>query len=118
MAGHDFAGHTEILAHLCGVESVTMMLAAGDFRVSHVSTHVSLRQAVERVTVGRITRVIGLTINHENMDEAQVDAAIGQYERELGVLATDALTRSPASLVDMVLAAFPELAGISSAATR
>ena len=64
------------------------------------------------------TRDIGLTINHENMDEEKVDAAIGQYERELGLTTTDALTRSPASLVDMVLSAFPELAGISSAATR
>jgi hypothetical protein len=52
------------------------------------------------------------------MDEAQVDAAIGEYERELGLTTTDALTRSPAPLVDMVLNAFPELAGISSAATR
>ena len=76
------------------------------------------RSEIELIETFADTQVIGLTINHENMDEAQVDAAIGQYERELGVIATDALTRSPASLVDMVLAAFPELAGMSSAATR
>ncbi len=73
---------------------------------------------IELIETFADTRVIGLTINHENMDEAQVDAAIGEYERELGLTTTDALTRSPASLVDMVLNAFPELAGISSAATR
>ena len=76
------------------------------------------RSEIELIETFADTRVIGLTINHENMDEAQVDAAIGQYERELGLTTTDALTRSPASLVDMVLSAFPELAGISSAATR
>ena len=61
LAGHHFPGHTELLAHLCGVSSVTMMLAAGDFRVSHVSTHVSLRQAIERVKAERITEVARLT---------------------------------------------------------
>ena len=55
------------------------------------------------------TKVIGLTINHENMTEAEVDAAITLYECELGIPATDALTRSPERLVEMVLAAFPEL---------
>jgi len=55
------------------------------------------------------TRVIGLTINHENMTEAEVEASITRYESELGIPATDALTRSPERLVEMVLAAFPEL---------
>ncbi|MFU8832764.1 MAG: DUF1611 domain-containing protein [Wenzhouxiangella sp.] len=55
------------------------------------------------------TRVIGLTINHEHMSEAEVDAAIGAYESELQIPATDALTRSPKRLLDMVFAAFPEL---------
>ena len=55
------------------------------------------------------TKVIGLTINHENMTNAEVNAAITLYERELGIPATDALTRSPERLVEMVLSAFPEL---------
>ena len=54
------------------------------------------------------TKVIGLTINHENMTDADVDAAISRYESELQIPATDALTRSPDRLVEMVLAAFPE----------
>jgi uncharacterized NAD-dependent epimerase/dehydratase family protein len=56
------------------------------------------------------TKVIGLTINHENMSDAEVTAAITLYELELGIPATDALTRSPDRLVDMVLTAFPGLA--------
>lgn len=55
------------------------------------------------------TKVIGLTINHENMTDAEVDDAITLYESELGIPATDALARSPERLVDMVLAAFPAL---------
>jgi uncharacterized NAD-dependent epimerase/dehydratase family protein len=55
------------------------------------------------------TEVIGLTINHENMADADVSAAIVQYEQELGIPVTDALTRSPKHLVQMVVAAFPNL---------
>ena len=55
------------------------------------------------------TKIIGLTINHEQMSDIEVSAAIIHYERELGIPVTDALTRSPERLVEMVLAAFPEL---------
>lgn len=64
------------------------------------------------------TKVIGLTINHENMTDAEVTAAITMYELELGIPATDALTRSPDHLVDMVLAAFPDLEGTRTAGAR
>lgn len=55
------------------------------------------------------TKVIGLTINHEDMTEAEISAAITLYESELGIPVTDALTRPPERLVEMVIAAFPEL---------
>ena len=55
------------------------------------------------------TKVIGLTINHENMTDDEVADAIKAYEFELGIPATDALTRSPDRLVEMVVGAFPEL---------
>lgn len=55
------------------------------------------------------TKVIGLTINHENMTDSQVSAVIALYEAELGIPATDALTRPTDRLVDMVSAAFPDL---------
>lgn len=63
------------------------------------------------------TRVIGLAINHEHMTDAEVSAAITLYESELGIPATDPLTRSTARLVEMVLAAFPELQGILARTT-
>jgi uncharacterized NAD-dependent epimerase/dehydratase family protein len=55
------------------------------------------------------TRVIGLALNHENMTDDDVSTAILAYECELGIPVTDALTRPPGRLVEMVLAAFPEL---------
>jgi uncharacterized NAD-dependent epimerase/dehydratase family protein len=56
------------------------------------------------------TTVIGVTINHENMSDPDVSSAILRYERELGIPTTDALSRSPERLVEMVLGAFPKLA--------
>ncbi len=64
------------------------------------------------------TKVIGLTINHENMTDAEVESAITLYELELGVPATDALTRSPERLVEMVRLAFPKLEEKLAAGTR
>ena len=55
------------------------------------------------------TRVIGLTINHENMTDADVSAAIARYQDELGIPVTDPLTRPPQVLVEIVLSAFPRL---------
>jgi 4-hydroxythreonine-4-phosphate dehydrogenase len=60
-AGHHYAGHTEIYAALTNTRDYSMMLAHGNFRVTHVSTHVSLREACDRVQKDRITRVIDLT---------------------------------------------------------
>jgi len=57
------------------------------------------------------TKIIGLTINHENMNDNEVTAAIIQYQKELGIPVTDALTRPAEELVAMVLAAFPGLKG-------
>lgn len=60
-------------------------------------------------TFGR-TRVIGITVNHENMTHAEVDAACVLTNAELGVPVTDALWSDPSELVAMVVAAFPALA--------
>ncbi len=56
-----FVGHTELIAELCGAESVTMMLTNGALAVTHVSTHCSLREAIERVRADRVRAVIDLT---------------------------------------------------------
>ncbi len=60
-----FVGHTEFIAERCGARSVTMMLTAdtphGSVAVTHVSTHCSLREAIERVRHDRVLDVIRLT---------------------------------------------------------
>ena len=56
-----FVGHTELIAGLCGVQRVTMMLTNGALAVTHVSTHVSLATAIERVRQERVLDVIRLT---------------------------------------------------------
>ncbi len=61
LAGHPYAGHTEMLADLTGVRDSAMMLAHGDFRVAHVSTHCALEEVPRRATAARIGRVIDLT---------------------------------------------------------
>ncbi|MSU48240.1 MAG: 4-hydroxythreonine-4-phosphate dehydrogenase PdxA [Opitutus sp.] len=59
-AGFFYDGHTELLAELCGKPKVTMMLVAGKLRICHVSTHVSLAKAIERVRPERILQVVQL----------------------------------------------------------
>lgn len=57
--GHThFDGHTEIYAAYTGTKKYTMMLAHHDLRVVHVSTHVSLREACDRVKKARVLEVI------------------------------------------------------------
>ncbi len=56
------------------------------------------------------TKVIGVTINHENMSDAEVSSAILRYEYELGIPTTDALSRPSERLVDMIIRGFPKLA--------
>ena len=64
------------------------------------------------------TKVIGVTINHENMTDDEVDGAITHFELELSIPVTDALSRSSGHLVEMIIAAFPALAEKLSAGTR
>ena len=61
LAGHHYDGHTGLLAALCQSPGATMMLVAEGLRVSHVSTHVPLRVAIERVRPERILKVLQLT---------------------------------------------------------
>jgi 4-hydroxythreonine-4-phosphate dehydrogenase len=60
-AGYHYDGHTGMLAEMCGTPDVTMMLVAKTLRVSHVSTHVSMREAIERTRPERILTVLRLT---------------------------------------------------------
>ena len=59
-AGHNFDGHTEIYAHYTNTRKYAMLLADEHLRVIHVSTHVPLRVACDRVKKDRIIEVTEL----------------------------------------------------------
>lgn len=62
------------------------------------------------------TKVIGVTINHENLSDDEVSTAMVAYEVGLGLPVTDVLTRPTDILVDMVMQAFPQLDELAPAA--
>jgi 4-hydroxythreonine-4-phosphate dehydrogenase len=66
-AGFPFPGQTEWLGSLAGVADVAMMLAAGNFRVVLVTTHVALRDVPVLLTVQRVMRAGRLT--HQALKE-------------------------------------------------
>lgn len=60
LAGHHYAGHTEIFADLTNTRDYAMMLANDNLRVVHVTTHVSLQRACDMITGERVLRTIRL----------------------------------------------------------
>ena len=61
MAGSEHAGHTGLLAARTDTEDYSMMLIEDDLRVTHVSTHVPLREACDLVTEERVYTTIQVT---------------------------------------------------------
>ncbi len=59
-AGFNYAGHTELLAERTDTPNVKMLLVGPKLRVIHVSTHVSLQEAIRRVTKERVGEAIDL----------------------------------------------------------
>ena len=70
-AGFHYAGHTELLAQLTGTKVYAMLLAHGPFRVSHVTTHTSMRNACDRIKKERVFAVIRLT--HEFLNQLGIE---------------------------------------------
>ncbi len=60
VAGFEWPGHTEMLADLAGARDVRMLLLSGALRVVHVTTHRSLRSAIDAATRDRVLRTIEL----------------------------------------------------------
>src|SRR5215207_1729097 len=93
LAGHKYPGHTEILANLTGTEDYAMMLVTDELRVIHVSTHVSLREAIERVRPERELAVIRLA--HGSMRKLGVEnpkvavAGLNPHAGENGLFAIE-----------------------------
>jgi 4-hydroxythreonine-4-phosphate dehydrogenase len=60
MGGDTHPGHTELLAESFGVRNYAMVLAAEDRYVFHVTTHQSLRSAIDSLTVDAVYQRIRL----------------------------------------------------------
>ena len=60
LAGYSYDGHTEILSTLTGTKDYAMLLWSDRLKTIHVSTHVSLKEAVQRVKKERIVTIAGL----------------------------------------------------------
>jgi 4-phospho-D-threonate 3-dehydrogenase / 4-phospho-D-erythronate 3-dehydrogenase len=92
-AGVDHAGHTEIYAEQTGTKDYAMMLAEGDFRVVHVSTHVSLKEAVERAKKPRVLAVIELAyhaLRKLGIEEPRIAVAgLNPHAGENGLFGTE-----------------------------
>lgn len=60
-AGHDYPGHTELLAELCGTDNFVMMLAGDLLRVSLVTIHEALADVPRLVTFDQVLKTIRVT---------------------------------------------------------
>lgn len=95
MAGIKYPGHTEILAGLTKTKDYAMMLVAPGLRVIHVSTHVSLGEAIGRATTERETTVIRLadeTMKRIGIEEPRIAVAgINPHAGENGLFGREEL---------------------------
>ena len=64
LAGHHYDGHTGMLAHLTKSTSSWMLLASERLNVIHVSTHVALKEAIDRATPERVFKTIRMGNDH------------------------------------------------------
>ena len=61
LAGYKFPGHTEFLAHLTGTDRVGMSFFGGNLRVVLLSTHLSLIDAIKKVTAENLIELISFS---------------------------------------------------------
>ena len=64
LAGHHYDGHTGMLRSLTGAKAAYMLLASERLKVIHVSTHVSLQEAIRRATTERVLATIRAGNDH------------------------------------------------------
>lgn len=85
-AGHFYPGHTELLAEQFGVKDFSLVLSAGSLYFFHLTTHVSMRKAIELITPERTRAVINLVAAFNRAlgeaDEAIVLAGLNPHAGE------------------------------------
>lgn len=90
LAGSEYAGHTGMLADYTDTDVYAMMLIEAGLRVTHVSTHVSLRAACDLVTTENVLETIDVTergLNRLGIDEPTIAVAgLNPHAGEDGLL--------------------------------
>jgi 4-phospho-D-threonate 3-dehydrogenase / 4-phospho-D-erythronate 3-dehydrogenase len=77
-AGIHYPGHTEILADKTGVKNFSMMFACENVSVVHVTTHVSLRQAISMISTERVlshTRLLNNSLKNIGIANPKIAVA-------------------------------------------
>jgi len=69
-----FTGHTELIAEICGESDYTMMLASEKLTVTHVNTHCSMQDSIDRTTRANVLKIIRLT--HEALSRMKPNPRI------------------------------------------
>jgi 4-hydroxythreonine-4-phosphate dehydrogenase len=93
LADIHYPGHTEILADFSGTKDFAMMLMNDDLRVILVTIHVSLREALEQVTIESELRTIRLA--HQAMTQLGIPrpriavAGLNPHAGEHGLFGTE-----------------------------
>ncbi len=59
-AGYTYEGQTQILGELCGAKRYGMILLLGNLRLMLLTTHMSLREAIEKVKKERVVSMVEL----------------------------------------------------------
>ncbi len=63
LGGHNYPGHTELLAHLTGSKEYAMVLYTEKLKVIHISTHISLRKFLDTLN-GEMVKTVIRVANH------------------------------------------------------
>jgi len=71
LAGINYPGHTEIFADRTNTEDYSMVFLLDGVAVAHVTTHVSLRKAIDMVTTERVLKQIRLL--HRSLKRLGID---------------------------------------------
>nr|WP_287412587.1 DUF1611 domain-containing protein [Pseudodesulfovibrio sp.] len=68
-----------------------------------------LEDEIELIEVFAQSPVIGITINHEDMSDSDIDETMSAYQKQFGIPATDVLKFGCNSLIKNILLTFPQL---------
>ncbi len=106
LAGYHYPGHTEMLAELTGVRGSVMLLAHGNMRVSHVTTHIALQDVPKRLTPERLRRVLDLTheaVSNLGLGRCKIAvAALNPHAGEGGLFGREDIEISTPSIAQAV----------------